>query len=75
MTSHTANLIGLLVNALGTLFVLFDNIRMQKRVSEDGILLEDTPETSRWYLRYGATIGFSMLFVGFVFQLFGLLCE
>ena len=72
MSAHTANLIGLLINAVGTLFLLFDSIRLQKRIASDGILLEDTRETARWHLRHGSTVGFGCLFVGFLFQLWAL---
>jgi hypothetical protein len=75
MSSHTATLLGLITNGIGTLFLLFDSIRISNRLRPKGVSLSDSSKMQFWYFRYAPIIGFSFLFAGFVLQLLGLLCE
>jgi hypothetical protein len=57
----------LLIEALGTLFVWLDTVRLNARNPPHGITLGDPAGFTSWYY-HGALLGFALLFVGILLQ-------
>ena len=73
MTPHTATLVGIALNLIGTVFLVLDSIRISKRVLRNGITLADDAAQRPWGFRYASAFGFGLLFVSFGFQAYAVL--
>jgi hypothetical protein len=57
----------IVLEALGTLFVWLDTVRLNARNPPHGFGIGDPPGYSAWYFRSGV-LGFSLLFLGILLQ-------
>jgi hypothetical protein len=68
MTTHIFTLVALILNFIGTSFLVFDSVRISRRILRKGITLGDDDTMQRWRFRYASAIGFGLLFLSFFFQ-------
>jgi hypothetical protein len=66
--------VALFMEALGTIFVWLDTVRLNARNPPAGITLGDPPGYSSWYF-HSALFGFAILFLGILITGLALLLE
>ncbi len=65
MSGFRLNVVGWVCQFVGTLFLLFDSIRVGVRLPRQGITLGDPLGVDKWYYHYASPLGFGLLLLGF----------